>query len=64
MSYVDPFSLPDGLRPVVEAEIELGERIAWLEQPIPRAMARTAWPIVLFAIPWTAFAIFWTVSAA
>lgn len=64
MSHVETFRLPNELRSMIESEIHAGERIAWVEQPVPGRLARASWPIVLFGIPWTAFAIFWTASAA
>ena len=65
MSYfVDTYRLPQQLGSLIESELQSNERIAWLEQPIPGRLARTTLPIVLFGIPWTAFAIFWTVGAA
>ncbi len=36
-----------------------GEKLVWSGRPIPGQVARAAWPIYLFAIPWTAFALFW-----
>ena len=64
MSYSDAIELPPQLRSLVESELQSGERIIWMEQPIPGRMARMTLPIVLFGIPWTAFAIFWTAGAA
>jgi hypothetical protein len=64
MSQSDPTLLPEPVRASVEAELEPGEGIRWLDQPIPGRMVRAAWPIVLFAIPWTAFALFWMAMAA
>jgi hypothetical protein len=64
MSYFDTTHLPQQIRSLVESELQSGERITWLEQPIPGRMARMTWPIVLFGIPWTAFALFWTAGAA
>jgi hypothetical protein len=57
-------SLPPQLRAQVESELEPGETIAWIDQPIPGRLARRTLPIMLFAIPWTGFAIFWTTMAA
>ena len=59
---------PDGVLPrelaaLVEAELRPGERIVWVGQPIPRRFAGTNLAIFLFGIPWTAFAIFWTIGA-
>lgn len=64
MNYPDMSSLPPSLHALVEAELQPGERITWLGQPIPSRMARSTLPVVLFGIPWTAFALFWTAGAA
>jgi hypothetical protein len=48
---------------LVDAEMERGERIVWTGQPRPGRFALRALPLFLFAIPWTAFAVFW-ISAA
>ena len=56
--------LPPSLRDQVNAELQSGERITWLDQPIAARLARTSIPAVLFGIPWTAFAIFWVVMAS
>ena len=60
----DLWQLPERLRGLVEAELRERERIVWVGRPMPWRMARQALPIVLFAIPWTAFAIFWICGAA
>ncbi len=60
----DSSRLPPGLRSLVERELQSGERITWMEQPIPGRMARGSLGLVLFGIPWTAFAIFWVTMAA
>jgi hypothetical protein len=59
MSHGDSSLLPDGLRELVAAEVRPGESVRWLDRPIPARLARSAWPMALFAIPWTAFALFW-----
>ena len=64
MIYSDITRLQQPLRFLVEAELQSGERITWLEQPIPGRVTRGSIPIVLFGIPWTAFALFWTFGAA
>jgi hypothetical protein len=51
------------LRLMVERELQDGERVMWMEQPRPGGLIWTALPIVLFAIPWTGFAVFWMVNA-
>ncbi len=48
----------------LRSELNSDERITWAAQPLPRLLRRKTLPIVLFAIPWTAFAIFWTVAAS
>jgi hypothetical protein len=48
----------------VRRELEPGESIRWMEQPIPRFFSCGTVAIVLFSIPWTAFAIFWICGAA
>jgi hypothetical protein len=55
----DNSSLPVALDVRVRAELRDGERLLWVGQPRPRRWARQAIPVVLFGIPWTAFAVFW-----
>lgn len=64
MDYPNRYNLPDRLVPLVDRELALGEAVAWVGQPIPGQLARNQWRTVLFGIPWTAFAIFWTFLAA
>ena len=64
MSQADFSKLSLQLRALVEKEVESGEKIVWMEQPVPKLFSRGAIPIVLFGIPWTAFAIFWTAGAS
>ena len=52
------------LQSKVERELESGERLEWIEMPIPRFFTPTATGAFLFGIPWTAFAVFWTAGAA
>jgi hypothetical protein len=40
-----------------------GERMVWAGQPSPRAAMTGGWAIWLFAVPWTAFALFWEATA-
>ncbi len=56
--------LPDELDARVRSELRQGEKLLWVGQPRPGRLARQAWPIVLFGIPWTAFALFWMAGAA
>ncbi len=64
MAFSDHSQLPDPLRGLVEAELASGERVTWVEQPIAGRLARSALPVLLFAIPWTLFALFWMAGAA
>jgi hypothetical protein len=52
----------DPLRLALDRELRAGERLLWHGRPLPRV----AWPalaIWLFAVPWTAFSVFWTTMA-
>ena len=40
------------------------ENVLWFGQPNPVRLALTTLPIFIFAIPWTAFALFWMYGAA
>ncbi|NJL59859.1 MAG: hypothetical protein HC887_09650 [Desulfobacteraceae bacterium] len=57
-------SLPRELEDKVMHELESGERVLWMAQPIPRYFTAASTGAFLFAIPWTAFAIFWICGAA
>lgn len=65
---VESLRLPDGLtddsRDRLLRELDEGEELLWVGQPVPAKMLKKALPSTLFAIPWTAFAVFWTVGAA
>lgn len=54
---IDPSLLGDQ-RQMVEAELESGERLLWWARPLAGRLAIRALPLVLFGIPWTAFALF------
>lgn len=43
--------------------LEPGETIVWAGQPNPGRAVRSTLPIWFFAIPWTAFSLFWTAMA-
>lgn len=53
---------PDSFEALLRQELGRGERLLWHSRAIPRAK-RGSLAIFLFAIPWTAFAVFWTVMA-
>ncbi|NLZ63897.1 MAG: hypothetical protein GX902_08820 [Lentisphaerae bacterium] len=52
-------SIPRELGNKVRGELESGEHILWMGQPIPRFFTAASIGSFLFAIPWTAFAVFW-----
>lgn len=56
--------IPLHLQELVSAELDEDEHIVWQAQPKPGLYSRRAWPIVLFGIPWTGFAVFWIFGAA
>ncbi len=56
--------VPYALREWVDREIEPGERLQWMDMPAPRFFTGPATAAFLFGIPWTAFAVFWTATAA
>lgn len=53
---------PDRFEALLRQELATGERLLWHSRALPRAK-RGSLAIVLFAIPWTAFSVFWTVMA-
>ena len=56
--------IPHDLREKVDRELEPSKHVQWLQMPVPRYFTTGSTSAFLFGIPWTAFAIFWTVSAA
>jgi hypothetical protein len=56
--------IPRELDDKVKRELESGERILWMEQPIPRYFTAMSTGAFFFAIPWTAFAVFWMCGAS
>jgi hypothetical protein len=58
------YTIPQTLQARVNRELEPMEVIRWIEQPIPRYFTPRARACFVFAIPWTAFAVFWTCGAA
>jgi hypothetical protein len=53
-----------GLQYLIQDELNASERLLWSAQPRPSRLARKSLPLVLFGIPWTAFALFWTAGAS
>lgn len=56
--------LPDELDARVRSELDSDEQLLWVGQPRPSRFARSAIPLVVFGIPWTAFAVFWVAGAS
>ncbi len=56
--------VPRELQSKVRRKLESSERILWMAQPIPRFFTQKSISAVVFAIPWTAFAVFWICGAA
>lgn len=58
-------SISSHLQQFLQREVSANnESIVWTGKPNPGAYMKKSIPIVLFAIPWTAFAIFWMFGAA
>ncbi|XUU60578.1 hypothetical protein ACRAQ6_13610 [Erythrobacter sp. HA6-11] len=53
---------PDSLSLALDRELKSGERVLWEQRQIAR-LSYMSFGIYLFAIPWTAFSIFWTAMA-
>jgi hypothetical protein len=51
-------TIPSSLKAFAEREF-LGEKMLWAEKPDHRIKAILSFGIWIFAIPWTAFALFW-----
>lgn len=62
MALSTPLPLP--LLDLINRELESDETPVWIGQPIPKFFSRTPLSNFLFAIPWTAFSIFWMCGAA
>jgi hypothetical protein len=56
--------LPERLQSAVNTELRSGERLHWMDRPVPRFFAAKSVVSFVFGIPWTAFALFWTAGAA
>jgi len=56
--------IPRELRRLIDNELQPGEFIRWVEQPIPRFFTAASIASILFGIPWTSFAIFWMWGAS
>jgi len=47
-----------------QGELKDGEVLVWSAAPAAKRLARKGWFLVVFGIPWTAFAIFWVAGAS
>lgn len=54
---------PDPLLPLLQKELDIGERLRWHGRPREKVMKWAAFGVWLFAVPWTAFSLFWTYMA-
>lgn len=57
-------SLPWRLQEAITRELDPRERVVWMDMPIPRFFTPASTAAFLFAIPWTAFALFWMSGAS
>ncbi len=55
--------LPRDAQRRIDGELSPGETLLWAGQPSPGRMARQGIVPMLFGIPFTAFALFWTAAA-
>ena len=60
--YMTPVLPPEADR-LVRDELRPGEQLVWAGQPLPRLFGRQSIALVIFGIPWTAFAVFWVAAA-
>jgi hypothetical protein len=58
------FTIPSKLQDLISRELDPDERVVWSAMPKPRYFTGPALAAFLFAIPWTAFSLFWIAGAA
>lgn len=56
--------IPDFLQELIQRELEPGEQVEWIGLPRQTVFGPGNVGAILFAIPWTGFALFWTAGAA
>jgi len=61
---VDPMTIPAKVREDLLREMGPDEQMRWFGQPRPGSFMLGSLGLVLFGIPWTAFAFFWSAGAA
>jgi len=57
-------NIPVDLQNLISRELERDEKVVWSAMPKPRYFAGPAAGAFAFAIPWTAFSVFWMAGAA
>ena len=57
-------TLPVQLQTLIQSELRPSERLVWSASPNPVRLAQKTLPLVLFGLPWTAFALFWMAGAS
>ena len=60
---LDP-SIPLKLQEIVQRELDRDERVGMKHNAKPKFFSGPAFGFFLFAIPWTAFSVFWMAGAA
>ncbi len=57
---INGLKLPKKLRKKIDKEVDSREIIRWIQQPLPRFfLTLYSFLMILFAIPWTSFSLFW-----
>jgi hypothetical protein len=57
-------AIPPRLQEIISRELDRDEKVVWSAMPKPRYFSGPALGAFLFAIPWTAFSVFWIAGAA
>jgi len=63
MTFYPTTEVPYELQMLIDGELDREEKLLWTGRPKSTRFVWRTMPIVLFAIPWTAFAVFWVVMA-
>ena len=58
------YDIPPDLQDAVRRELDPGEEVMWSAMPRPKYFTAQTVGMFLFAIPWTAFAVFWVAAAS
>jgi hypothetical protein len=56
--------IPKEVRQKIDRELQPGESIRLVEQPVAQMFTSASLPVLFFAIPWTSFSIFWICGAS